>query len=247
MWVGDHIQEGKMKPRRSVHGVAVAVSQKGGARTIAVYHLLRLKPILQPVPCVHRKLRSPYSGPALDGDDLALSGSAASGFTMVIGPSDRSQRRRRIVWDVGSSRIERSIRRLGHGRRRSPPRYHPPPGIGKEKGKNRIYFYAVKGPRTHKWVCPRQRKWRTVTRIYGQDVDIHELKWVRVVQGPKAVVGDPDDKKSAIPSPTGSDDRVKSAKPKELPGILRNVDYVVYGGNQSCRRPGRTVRRLYLR
>ena len=107
--------------------------------------------------------------------------------------------------------------------------------IGPEKGKDRIYFYAVKGPRTINGYV-RDNETRTVTRIYGQDVDIHELKWVRVVQGPEAVPGDPDDNpKSAIPSPTGSDDRVKSAKPKELPGILRNVDYLVYGGNQSIK------------
>ena len=83
------------------------------------------------------------------------------------------------------------------------------------KGKDLIYFYTVKGRTIHGW--SRDNEERTVIDFYTQDVNVPELKWVRVVQGPEAVDGDPDDR-------TGS---------KELPGILRNVDYLVYGGNQS--------------
>jgi hypothetical protein len=79
--------------------------------------------------------------------------------------------------------------------------------IGPEKSRNRIYFYTAKGNTINGYV---QDETGSLTKIYTKVVTGPELKCVRVVQGPKAVAGDPDAKI----------------------GFLQNVDYVVYGGCQ---------------
>ena len=196
IYVGDHIQEGRNALLGGFSiGLSVAVSQSEIGSEDPVYHLLRLQIDSQTrSSCLsHRELSAPYTEQIKE-------------FKFGLGP---------ILPDSGQAKALRDDPELsgiydvwgmtgGDQRLDTNPKEK---SIGSEKSRDRIYFYTLKGKTIHGYV---RDETGSLTKIYTKVVTGAELKCVRVVQGPKAVVGDPDAKI----------------------GFLQNVDYMIYGGYQ---------------
>jgi hypothetical protein len=215
LFAGDHIEEGTYARLGGIStAVSVAVSQKEMGSEDPVYHLLRLKDYPAAGSVWHRKLSSPYN------ETLGTQDIPQLMPWLLLPPGEaihrQSQEFQQRVKDLGVlldpelSGISDVWGMVGgdHHLDTNPPAK----SIGTEKGRNRIYFYTAKDKNTINGYVRDEKG--AVTKIYGRGVTGPELKWVRVVQCPEPVVGDPDDKIDST----------------ELPGILRNIDYVVYGG-----------------
>ncbi|HEV2177616.1 MAG TPA: hypothetical protein VGW33_10520 [Terriglobia bacterium] len=218
IWAGDHIEEGtNAQLDGNASRVSVAVSRREAGSADPVYHVLRVR---EDGKLAHRKLSSPYVAyiplkPSEYGPRYAGESEVIGQWDLVHGVSD--------VWGMvgGDKRLDTDPPFMGVRRG----------DLGPEKNVgDRIYFYAARTER--KAIAGRdpalgdllpgiigylREENGEAIQIYERPVSGPELKWVRVVQGPRAVAGDPDDK-------IGS---------RELPGVLRNIDYLVYGGCQS--------------
>jgi hypothetical protein len=209
IWVGDQIQKGENTPLLgSADGLSVAVSQITMWSQYPEYHLLRLH---QGGRLSHLKLSAPYTQVIIDPSPGVVHGLLTKVVALLDHPeltglSD--------VWGVvgGDQRLDTN------------PKVK---STGSEKNRDRVYFYTARGKRFIDGYVRDEAG--SITKIYGREVRGPELKWVRVVQSPQAVKGDPDDKVE-LPAKSSSSGQ---KSPRWRPGILQGVDYLVYGGCQS--------------
>lgn len=209
IWVGDQIQKGENKLVGGQTDVlSVTVSQKTMWSQVPEYHLLRLVQGF----LMHHKLDTPYNKQIPPSIFLVRlrdipKDTLRRQYSLVDHPelTDLSD-----VWGMigGDQRLDTN------------PKVK---SIGPEKKRDRVYFYTARGKRFIEGYVRDEAG--SITKIYGREVRGPELKWVRVVQSPQAVEGDPDDK---VELPTTA-----SKPPGSRPGILQGIDYLVYGGCQS--------------
>jgi hypothetical protein len=187
VWVGDHIREGTNKQLGGTSSsVSIAVSQKEAGSTDRDYHIFQIDSSSGRLS--HGKLSPPYQN-AGDADHIRTY-RLHDGTTTVEDFGVLTDVWGMVGADEGLDTAPRSI---------------PP-----EKDRTRLYFYTADGQGVINGYVRDEIdvNWK----VYGRGAN-RPLSSVRVVQSPKPVVNDPDDKIDG----------------KELPGILRDTDYIVYG------------------
>ena len=201
IYVGDHIQQGQntLLGGSSI-GLSVAVSQSEIGSEDPAYHLLPLQIDARTrSSCLsHRELSAPYTEKINEMNPGVVQGLGIglqlSRPLKALGDDDPEFSGIYDVWGMtgGDQRLDTNPKEKS---------------IGTEKGRDRIYFYTAKGNTINGYV---RDETGSLTKILTKVVTGPQLECVRVVQGPTAIVGDPDAKI----------------------GFLQNVDYVVYGGCQ---------------